>query len=213
MESNRSSLPVALQRLSATVVYVPRKSMSVRTHYRVSFTLNPELLSLACIQFQNHFCASIVIDQLVADTSSAEESWRRVLPRRVLMRDPHSEEDAHIWAVVDASDFVSHDWSSQGEQVLRICIEQPSPTWRHYELRGVTLWACFRESADPVRTSPLASTPMHAATMRLLKAELHLARCFQRVATMRRMRNALVPPSDEVVRSHLATCDRAPAPL
>ena len=194
-------------RLEATVVFVPRASTSTRSYYTLTFQLDPATMSLAYLQFQNHFCASIVIDQLVAEHggsgSGASGEWRTVLPRRALMRDPHSEEDAHVWEVVSASDFDSPEWSTSGQpQVLRIFVEQPSPAWRNYKLRGMTLWGCAIASSAAAAAPP-ARTPVDAAVHRLLDAELNLARCFQRVAVMRRARDAIALPSDDFVRHHL----------
>jgi|TARA_B110000208_G_scaffold112338_1_gene138391 hypothetical protein len=180
--------------------FVKRSATSERSYYDIAFKLDPSAVSLAYLQFQNYFTASIVIDQML---ESSPMVWRTVLPRRALMRDPHSEEDAQAWQVVSASDFDAPTWhTAVGQpQVLRIYIEQPSPAWRQYELRGLTLWGC--ELPPAAAAAPTANDPADAALRRLLHAQIRLRRCFERVASLRRAREAIALPSDDFVRHHL----------
>ena len=200
------------ERLDITTTYVPRKSTLTRSYYTIKFELDPLTMSLAYMQFQNQFCASIVIDQLIHDSRGGDTEnrrWRTVVRRRVLMRDPHTEEDAHAWIVVSATEFKALEWNRSGEQELRIYIEQPSPAWRHYKLRGVTLWACpCSIDGGDARAAPFAITATDAALVRLLDAEVHLARCFERVAIMRRAHDAAALPSDAFVRTYLSADQR-----
>eukprot|EP00667_Euglena_gracilis_P019572 EG_transcript_20999 len=94
------------------------------------------------------------------------QPWVDVLPRRVLMQQPHLENEAQRYHRLDLRKECLPTFDTQAVCELRILLRQPSPNWREIDLHDVE---CFGEAEDdqsangadrPPSASPVLPLPM-----------------------------------------------------
>lgn len=126
---------------------------------------------LAKIVFQNYYCASITVQQLLhnededggggggdsgngdggeGEGNDGNGTWTTVLYERQLMASPHYEDDAEGWHTIDvARDFNRNYRADRKFAPLRFYLAQPSPNWLSFELKHLACYAAVDKPRGP----------------------------------------------------------------
>eukprot|EP01031_Cornospumella_fuschlensis_P034431 gene34431-41673_t len=89
-----------------------------------------------CIKFQNYYCASLVITQLLSN------SFKPIMRPLRLMENPVFENDSQSWWHVQSADFNSN---FRKDLTMRIFLFQPSSHWAKFEIRNIQIFEFLPE--------------------------------------------------------------------
>ena len=103
------------------------------------------------IEFRNYFVGSVTIKQLQWSPAGAtagddgqpqqqeSKTWQTILQSYKLMRSCHCESSATLRHSIPTSLFSPSHYIRDSDAPIRIYLEQPSPTWKTYCLREISV--------------------------------------------------------------------------